>query len=443
MNKLATRAQGQAARAPSHRSSVRRRAQVQAFRTRRPVPISRARSLLKRFRKASIIAVAITSLILLLVDPTGSAASELAVGRASAVLQERARASGATTRDAEGEVRAPSPAEVAHAAGDEANRTLSGLKALALRNAPKFILVVALFGAAWLAVRGVRALLRRLLGNWPRASALMAVTGLSLWTITIAISVTVLAGDIRAFLGSVGLLGLAASWALQTPIESFTGWLLNAFRGYYRVGDRVEVGEVFGDVHRIDVLTTTVWEIGSPFRPGFVRAEQPTGRLITFPNNQILTGSIMNLTRDFEFVWDELAVSVANESDLRYALSVLDDAARELFGSSMGEAAARYERILQRSGLEQKVAAVPEVFVSPEDSWTTFHVRYLVHARARRKHKTELVLFLSDVLSRPEHAGRIIPVLPRRQLQFLDANGRPSSAPWFRTDNGTDVTHGA
>lgn len=411
---------------------------MRSSRTRGAVPISRARSLLKRFRKASIIAVAITSLILLLVDTGGSAASELASGSASAALKEGARASNAPAHPGDGVVRAANPAEVAKAAGDEATRTLSGLKALALRNLPKFTLVVALFGAAWLMVRGIRALLRRLLGNWPRASALMAVTGLTVWTIAIAISVTVLAGDIRAFLGSVGLLGLAASWALQTPIESFTGWLLNAFRGYYRVGDRVEVGEVFGDVHRIDVLTTTVWEIGSPFRPGFVRAEQPTGRLITFPNNQILTGSIMNLTRDFEFVWDELAVSVANESDLRYAVSVLEHAARELFGSSMSDAAARYENILQSSGLEQKVAAAPEIFVSPEDSWTTLHVRYLVPARARRKHKTELVLFLSDVLNRPEHAGRIIPVLPRRQLQFLDANGRPSSAPWFRAGNGTE-----
>ena len=32
------------------------------------------------------------------------------------------------------------------------------------------------------------------------------------------------------------------SLPLQTPIESFTGWLLNSFRGYYRVGDRIEVG---------------------------------------------------------------------------------------------------------------------------------------------------------------------------------------------------------
>jgi hypothetical protein len=104
------------------------------------------------------------------------------------------------------------------------------------------------------------------------------------WLLGTGIAVSVLAGDIRAMLGSVGLVGLALSWALQTPIESFTGWLLNSFQGYYRVGDRVQVGDVFGDVYAIDFLSTTLWELGSAERPGAVHADQPTGRLITFPN---------------------------------------------------------------------------------------------------------------------------------------------------------------
>ncbi|HSI91807.1 MAG TPA: mechanosensitive ion channel domain-containing protein, partial [Adhaeribacter sp.] len=125
--------------------------------------------------------------------------------------------------------------------------------------------------------------------------------------------------------GSLGLIGLALSWSLQTPIESFTGWLLNSFQGYYRIGDRIKVGEVFGDVYRIDFLTTTVWEIGSPYyQGGYVNAEQATGRMVTFPNNEILAGTVTNLTRDFPYVWDELIVSVANESDLKLAREALE-----------------------------------------------------------------------------------------------------------------------
>lgn len=70
----------------------------------------------------------------------------------------------------------------------------------------------------------------------------------------------------------------AASWALQTPIESFTGWLLNAFRAYYGVGDRVAVGDVFGDVFSIDILTTTVWEAGGRVRPSWHLADDPAAK---------------------------------------------------------------------------------------------------------------------------------------------------------------------
>jgi small-conductance mechanosensitive channel len=63
------------------------------------------------------------------------------------------------------------------------------------------------------------------------------------------------------------------------------------------VGDRIAVGDVFGDVYRIDVLTTTVWEAGGPGKP--VSAAQSTGALITFPNWEVLRSNIINYSRDF------------------------------------------------------------------------------------------------------------------------------------------------
>jgi small-conductance mechanosensitive channel len=241
------------------------------------------------------------------------------------------------------------------------------------------------------------------------------------------IVLSVLAGDIRALVGSLGLIGLALSWALQTPIESFTGWLLNSFQGYYRVGDRVAVGEVFGDVYQIDFLTTTVWEIGSPGR-GFVQAEQPTGRLITFPNNEVLAGSVVNLTRDFPYVWDELSVPLANESDLGYGLGVLATLAGELLGAQMAEPARRYTEILLEAGLETSVPESPQVFMAMNESWTDLTIRYLVHARQRRTWKSELTVQVMEELKKPLHAGRLLPVYPRRQVQFIDAGGRPRVA---------------
>jgi small-conductance mechanosensitive channel len=376
-----------------------------------------------------MLAVALTSLLLLLTHPQPAAAELPDVTMAEpghgAAMNSGAKAvprEPLATRTAQ---------QVAREAGNEAKRTFSELKEAVFAGLPKLAVVLGLLVAASLAVRACRLVLRRTLSDWPRSTALLALSGVAIWAIALGISVSVVAGDIRAFLGSIGLLGLAASWALQTPIESFTGWLLNAFKGYYRIGDRIEVGDVFGDVHRIDVLTTTLWEIGSPFRPGHVHAEQPTGRLITFPNNQILTGSVVNFTRDFPYLWDELSVSVANESDLRYAVGVLESNATTLFGERMQVPAEEYEKLLRRERLADPVPSHPQVFVSTADAWTNLHIRYLVHARERRAWKSELVLSLAEELRRPEHASRIISVLPRQQIQLIGADGTARDAKWF------------
>lgn len=377
-----------------------------------------ARARLSAFRRATVVAVALTGLLLLFFAPEEAA---------DAQVQPPAAGTPATTP-------VPSPApvtpitetpeQIAAAALDEIATTLHNLWVGFLGNLPRYAIALAILGIAWLAARAVRGTVRRALHGWERSHAAMAVSGLAIWLIALGTAVSVLVGDIRALLGSLGLVGLALSWALQTPIESMSGWLLNSFQGYYRVGDRIAVGDVFGDVYRIDLLTTTVWEIGSPDRPGFVHAEQPTGRLITFPNNEVLRGSIVNLTRDFPYVWDELVVSVGNESDLGYAIGVLQKVARSVLYEQMSAPARQYEMLLRSVQLETSIPDEPQLFVSLDESWTNLTIRYLVGARERRKWKSALALQVTEELNRPEHADRIVSAFPRRQIQLIGPDGR-------------------
>ncbi|MEZ5420610.1 MAG: mechanosensitive ion channel [Vicinamibacterales bacterium] len=186
---------------------------------------------------------------------------------------------------------------------------------------PRLLLALLVVAVGVVAVNLARRLLERTLRGWDRLTAVLALTRLVVAVVVGIAALSILAGDARAAVGSVGLVGLAASWALQTPIESFTGWLLNSFRGYYRVGDRISVGDVFGDVYRIDVLTTTIWEAGGPGKA--VTAAQATGAIITVPNWEVLRSNIVNYSRDFPYVWDEVTIGVANESDLGYCAHVL------------------------------------------------------------------------------------------------------------------------
>ncbi len=395
-----------------------------------------ARSRLRGFRQATILAVAITAFLLILfgwdevgeagvVQDTPAAARE--IPDTVAVIDEMAVEDLVEPEEdtAVSPVRADTLVRVAV---EEARDVVRGLWFGFLAHLPRFIVALATFAMAWLLVRIMRPVLRRLLGQWERGSATVALFGIVTWLFAIGIAVSVIAGDVRALLGSLGLIGLALSWALQTPIESFTGWLLNSFRGYYRVGDRVAVGEVFGDVYQIDPLTTTVWEIGSPGR-GFVNAEQATGRLITFPNSEVLGGSIVNLTRDFPYVWDEITEPVGNRSDMDYAAGVLLDVARRVLGDQMAAPAEQYERILTAARLESTVAREPQVFFSLDDSWTNVSIRYLVPARERRRWKSMLANAIVTEMARREHDQRIIGVFPRRQIQFIGPDGKATEVP--------------
>jgi small-conductance mechanosensitive channel len=151
--------------------------------------------------------------------------------------------------------------------------------------------------------------------------------------------------------------------------------------------------------------------------------------MVTFPNNEILTGTVINLTGDFPYVWDELSVSVANESDLNKAMTVLENIALTLLGSYMVAPAQQYARLLAKAGLDDNVPEKPQVFLSTEDSWTNVTIRYLVGARERRKWKSELILRTTQELSKPEYQQTIIPVYPRQQVQIINPQGIPVEVP--------------
>ena len=368
-----------------------------------------AQQRLKRFRRGSLVAVAATGLFLLIMGGEEVPAQEVDTVAVDTVVVDSATADAAAVDT--------TPADPAESV-EEATGTLVQLANDFMDIMPKVVIAIALIFLAALLVRVIRSVLRRVLRRWEKAEAATAMTGVLIWLLAVGVALSVIAGDARALVGSVGLLGLAVSWALQAPIESFAGWILNSFKTYYRVGDRIAVGEVFGDVYRIDALTTTVWEAGGPDKP--VTGAQPTGALITFPNSEVLRANIVNYTRGFPYVWDEVTITVANESDLSYAIQLAEGVATEIMEPEMAERIAAYRSLLKKRRLAFDISDKPQVYVAPDEAWTNVTVRYLVPARERRKWSSRLYEHLSAEFNKPEHASRIISGYPVRRLYVED-----------------------
>ena len=57
---------------------------------------------------------------------------------------------------------------------------------------------------------------------------------------------------------SLGLISLILGFALQTPISSFIGWIYILIRNPYHIGDRIQIGNIKGDVVEISYFDTTL-----------------------------------------------------------------------------------------------------------------------------------------------------------------------------------------
>lgn len=143
--------------------------------------------------------------------------------------------------------------------------------------------------------------------------------------LVVVLSVTVVwAQELRAVAISVAAIAAALVLATKEFIMCLMGSTLRASGGSFRVGDRIEVAGVRGDVLDIGPLTTAVLEVG----PG-QSIHQRTGRKITLPNSVFLTHAVTNETMSDDYVLHVLCVPLAAGADWRAARDKLAAIATE------------------------------------------------------------------------------------------------------------------
>lgn len=61
----------------------------------------------------------------------------------------------------------------------------------------------------------------------------------------------------------IGVLGAGLTLALHQPITSIAGWPLILIRRPYETGDRIQTGNIKGDVIDVRLFYTSILEIGN------------------------------------------------------------------------------------------------------------------------------------------------------------------------------------
>jgi small-conductance mechanosensitive channel len=193
-----------------------------------------------------------------------------------------------------------------------------------------------------------------------------------------------------AALVPLGVVSLVLGVALQTPLSSFIGWIYLLVRAPYRVGDRIKIGDLRGDVIDVNYLDTTLWEFGGDYLSG----DHPSGRVIRIPNMNVLNTPVVNYSWPlFPYIWNEIKFQVAYESDIQFIAETMQRVTQAEIGTGMKEKVEVYREILAQTPVDElEVKDKPVVvFGVSDNTWLEAKVRYLVHPKEAGRVKTRLI----------------------------------------------------
>lgn len=182
----------------------------------------------------------------------------------------------------------------------------------------------------------------------------------------------------------IGAAAAGVAFALKEVIVSIAGWIAVTFGDFYKVGDRVKLAGIKGDVIDIGFARTTLMELGE-----WVQGDLYTGRVVRVSNSLIFNEPLYNYSRDFPFLWDEITVPLKYGSDYDLAINVLEQSVNDVCGDYVEEASEHWKHIT-RKYLVEHAQIEPMVTYSFNDNWVEFIVRYVVHYKRRRKTKFAL-----------------------------------------------------
>jgi small-conductance mechanosensitive channel len=176
----------------------------------------------------------------------------------------------------------------------------------------------------------------------------------------------------------LGLLTAGLAIAFKDLLVNFVGWIFILIRKPLKVGDRVQIGDVTGDVIDIRIFQFSVIEIGN-----WVDADQSTGRIIHIPNGIVFSKPQANYTAGFEYIWNEIPVLITFESDWKKAKQILTDVVNKHAVHFSTEA----ERQIKEAAKKFLIfysKLTPIVYTSVKDCGVMLTMRYLCNVRQRR-----------------------------------------------------------
>ncbi len=196
----------------------------------------------------------------------------------------------------------------------------SALKTLAARLGFLLLLLGAVFAAGELWKRAVFNYVQ----ETRRRHQLLLVRRIVIWAVAIAIVGIAFATEASSFATFAGLLTAGVAVAMQSVLVSIVGYFFLIGKYGVRAGDRIQIGNVTGEVIDVGLVRLHLMELGPQ--------HGPTGRVVALANSVVFqaSGGIFKQIPGVSLAWRELGLTMPADADYTAIKERLLDAAHRV-----------------------------------------------------------------------------------------------------------------
>ncbi len=251
------------------------------------------------------------------------------------------------------------------------NQYRNSLKTLGVRLAVLAALLAIVFAAGEVWRRAVL----RYVQESRRRYQLLLLRRIALWSLVVVIVGFAFASELGSIVTFAGLITAGLAVAMQSVLVSIVGYFFLIGKYGIRVGDRVQIGEVTGEVIDLGLVRLHLMELGNHGLSG------PTGRVVAFANSIVfqVSSGLFKQIHGVDLVWRELAVSLPAGIDYASAKEKLSDAVANVIKDDREEIARQTKEIQRATASNFGADARPRVQLSFSAAGVEAHIRYPVH----------------------------------------------------------------
>ncbi|HEY4973629.1 MAG TPA: hypothetical protein VII41_08470, partial [Steroidobacteraceae bacterium] len=247
------------------------------------------------------------------------------------------------------------------------------LAALGIRFAILLAMLAAVFagGELW------RRLVLRYTHEPRRRYQLLLVRRLTLWTLVVVIVGLTFVTELSSFATFAGLLTAGLAVAMQSVLVSIVGYFFLIGKYGIRVGDRVQIGAVTGEVIDLGLVRMHLMEL-SPQGP-----LGATGRVVAFANSIVFqaSGGLFKQIPGVNFTWHETTVTLPAGSDFKALKDKLMAAVSDVVKEFHEEIVRQTKQIETTTASSSVGGALPQVRLHFSATGVDALVRYPVQVQ--------------------------------------------------------------